>query len=33
MISTFKNQIDEKISKPQITSIQFKIAKNPNIET
>ena len=33
MISSFKNQTDEKISKPQITNTQIKITKNPNIET
>ena len=33
MISTFKNQIEEKISEPQITNSQIKITKNPNIQT
>ena len=33
MISSFKNQTDETILKPQITNTQIKITKNPNIET
>ena len=33
MISSLKNQRDEKISKPQIANTQIKITKNPNIET
>ena len=33
MISSLKNQTDEKISKPQIPNTQIKITKNPNIET
>lgn len=33
MISTFKNQIDEKISKPQIANAQIKLTQDPNIET
>ena len=33
MISSFKNETREKISKPQITNTQIKITKNPNIET